>query len=388
MIDSKIIERLLDLDTRHMFYEEILNILKNYSTMRNFNYVEIETSEGRIPVIMIAKYLNPDDINYVKIFLGAQHNEYNGLFGILEFLTMVESETIPLNDILREDQLLIFAPLMNPYGFINPRTDNKSGYYLKNGLNLNRYWGEVFAPGQLSERGNLNRNLIPEHAISFRKLIEKYWIDENVQIYILDFHETSLLERYLNELVNDLQVKSITYKFSHWLKEGIISNVIKLNGIPFSREPLFYKSSPNADHTHINLTMKQLEEVTEMLQEFISANNGKLAFYFCYNNKSKDFCERLANIVYNNLREMLWETCAPSYIHNITKHGCIVNLSDLDIRQGVYSMELESEKLFFNIFNEIERAKIEKDYINRKSQKFNQSIQLVINSIKTMTELF
>ncbi len=388
MIGNKVIDKLLDLEGRINLYEEILNTLKNHAITRKFHYVELETSEGRIPVIMIAKSLNPDDVKYVKIFLGAQHNEYNGLFGILEFLTMIKREEISLNDILREDQLLIFAPLMNPYGFIHPRTDNKSGYYLKNGSNLNRYWGDVFAPGFVSVKDNFDDRSIPEHAISFRKLIEKYWIKEDVRIYILDIHETSLLDRYLKELGNNLYEKSITYKFSHWLQEGIVYNIIKLNKVPFSRKPLFYKCSPNADHTHINLTMNQLEQVTELLLEYTSANYEKLAFYFCYSNKSKDYCERLANIVYNDLREILWETCFPSFIHNIAKHGCVVHLSDLDIRREVYSMELESEKLFFNILNEIEKAKIEKDYINKKNQKFYKSIQLVVTSIKTMIELF
>lgn len=388
MIDNKIIDKLLDLNSRINLYEDILNILKNHAIKRKFHYVELETSEGRIPVIMISKSLNPDDVKYVKIFLGAQHNEYNGLFGILEFLTMVKREKISLNEILREDQLLIFAPLMNPYGFMHPRTDNKSGYYLKNGSNLNRYWGYVFAPGFLSEKDNFDDSSIPEHAISFRKLIEKYWIKEDVRIYILDIHETSLLERYLKELSNNLYEKSITYKFSHWLQEGIVYNIIRLNKVPFSRKPLFYKCSPNADHTHINLSMKQLEQVTELLLEYTSANYEKLAFYFCYSNKSKDYCERLANIVYNDLREILWDTCFPSFIYNIAKHGCVVQLSDLDVRRDVYSMELESEKLFFNIFNEIEKAKIENDYISKKTQKFYKSIQLVVSSIKTMIELF
>ncbi|MHA2048655.1 MAG: hypothetical protein ACW986_03495, partial [Promethearchaeota archaeon] len=316
MIDSKIIDRLLDLDNRSKFHVEILNNLKKYSISRNIHYMELETPEGKIPVLMLANSLNPDDVKYVKIFVGAQHNEYNGLFGTLEFLHMIGRGILPLNDIFKEGQILIFAPLMNPYGFIHPRTDNKSGYYLKNGLNLNRYWEKVFAPGYTSEKENLNRNSIPEHATSFRKLIEKYWEREEIKIYILDFHETSLLERFLKEIANNLEEKSITYKFSHKLQEEILYNIIKLNKNPFSRKPLFYKCTSNADHSHINLTIKQLERVTEMLREYISINRGKLAFFFRYSNRSKGYCEKLANIVYNNLKEILWETTFPSFNHN------------------------------------------------------------------------
>ena len=253
---------------------------------------------------------------------------------------------------------------------------------------LNRYWRKVFAPEYTSERDNLNLNLIPEHAITFRKLIEKYWVRENIKIYILDFHETSLLERFLEEITSNLIEKSITYKFFHWLQEGIVYNVIKLYKIPISRKSLFYKCTPSADHTHINLTIRQLERVTEKLQEYILLNHGKLAFYFCYSGRSKSYCERLAKKVYGEMREILWETYFPAFNHNFTDHGCFVNMNDSIIRRGVYSMELESEKLFFNIFDEIDKSRKDKDYSDKKVQKLNKSIQLVAESIKAMIKLF
>jgi hypothetical protein len=87
------------------------------------------------------------------------------------------------------------------------------------------------------------------------------------------------------------------------------------------------------------------------------------------------------------LKEILWETTFPSFNHNSAEPGCLVDLSDTSIRRGVYSMELESEKLFFNIFDEINMARISPDYANNKIKKFSKSIQLVVDSIKTMTTL-
>ena len=55
---------------------------------------------------------------------------------------------------------------------------------------------------------------------------------------------------------------------------------------------------------------------------------GKLPFYFCYNDKSKNYCLKLANIVYNNLKEKLWETYFPAFNHHFINHGCFVNMSN------------------------------------------------------------
>jgi hypothetical protein len=277
---------------------------------------------------------------------------------------------------------------MNTYGFLHPQKDNKSGYYLRNGTNLNRYWRRTFAPEYKNDENDLNHYPIPEHARILYKFLEKYWKKDNIPIYILDFHETSLLERFLTDLTNNLQKKSITYKFSHWLKEGIIYNIIKLYDIPYARKPLFYRCNPNADHTHINLTIKQLDIIYQKLQEYVSQNHGKLPFYFCYSNRSKEFCEKLAINVYNKLNDILWETYFPAFNHNFHDHGCFVNMNDATERKGVYSIELESQKQFFNIFDENDKSKADNNYFENKIRMIKMSTQLVVESIKEILKLF
>ena len=388
MISKKYLKLLLDLRNRNCLFDKILNKLKNYANLENIYYSEFKTSEGKIPIITLAKSLNPEDFRYVKMFVGAQHNEYNGLFGIIEFLNMLEKSILSLDEILKDHSIIIMAPLMNPYGFLHPRKDNKSGYYLKNGANLNRFWRRTFAPEYKDGENDLINFKIPEHAKILKKIFDEFWKREEIQVYILDFHETSLLERFSEELNNNLKIDLNTFKFSHWLKEGIIYNVMKLYDIKYTRKPLFYKSNPNSDYTHINLPIEQLNVVCKKLQEYISTNKGKLQFYFCYSNRSKEFCKRLAQKIYNNLEDILWETNFPAFNHNFNNHGCFVNMNDAVIRKGVYSMELETQKHFFNIFDEIEKSKTEIDYFDKKIKIMNMSIRLVVESIKEMINLY
>lgn len=384
MINKKYLKKLLDLSKRNILFDKILKKLRNYADLENIYYHEFNTSEGRIPILTLAKSLKPAEIRYIKIFVGAQHNEFNGLFGIIEFLNLIEKSIISLNEILAFNQALILAPLMNPYGFLHPRKDNKSGYYLKNGTNLNRFWRKTFAPEYKSDEEGFNNHRIPEHTKIFKKILDKFWKKEDIQIYIMDFHETSLLERFSEELNNTLRTDLNTFKFSHWLKERMIYNIIKLYNINITQTPLFGKSNPNADHSHINLPKNQLELVCDKLQDHISNNNGKMQFYFCYSNESKQFCKRLARNIYNKLKEILWETCYPAFNHSFINHGCFVNMNDAITRKGVYSMELETQKHFFNIFDEIEKSKTEMDYFDKKVKKMNMAIKLVVESIKEM----
>ena len=89
--------------------------LKKFAELEHVTYDEIKTSEGTIPIVVIAESLIPKDIKYVKVFIGSQHNEYNGLFGIIEFLNLIGKSIISINELLKNNQILIFAPLMNPY---------------------------------------------------------------------------------------------------------------------------------------------------------------------------------------------------------------------------------------------------------------------------------
>ncbi len=376
---------LLDISNREKFFQEILGKLKDLDKLDYFSYKKFETSEGIIPIIFIAKTLDEDKIKHVKMFVGAQHNEYNGLFGILEFLEMIKTQKIAISDILIDEQALIFAPLMNPYGFLNPSRHNKSGYYLKNGSNLNRFWRRLFVPDYQHIENDGLQYKIPEHAMIIKNILDRYLKNEETDIYILDFHETSLLYRIPRELSMNLDP---FYKFDHWLKEEFIQNIIDLYDIKYYRKPLFYKCNRSADHNHINLTEKQINLVFGKINDYMVKNKEKLAFYFCYSNKSEEFCKRLATIVYNNLKDILWETKYPAFDHNFHDHGCFVKTNDATSRKDIFCVELESQKQFFNLFEEIEKSKTDPVYFDNKLKSINKSLDLVIETIKQMIILF
>ncbi|MGV9197390.1 MAG: hypothetical protein ACOC4M_00955 [Promethearchaeia archaeon] len=387
-MNRETLEAILDISNRDILFRVILNELKKNSEIESCTYYEFETKEGKIPALKFCKSEKVEDISNLKVFVGAQHNEYNGLFGILEFLEKIKKGQINVEEILKNDQHIIFLPLMNPYGFKNPSKDNKSGYFLKNGTNLNRFWRRTFAPECENGENDLDDYPIPEHARCIKSFLSPYWDNQEIIIYLLDFHETSLLRRFPKELSLELNKKSITYKFDHWLKEGIILNVIKLYEIPYYRKPLFYKCNSSADHTHINLSIKQIDTVYEKLLQYISENQGNLPFYFCYSNKSKEYCKKLADKVYKKEKDILWDTYYPAFDHHFHDHGCFVKMSDATSRENVLTMELESEKQFYNIFREFEKSKKNSDYFEGKLDLINKSMKLVNTSIETMISLF
>ncbi len=380
------LKALLDISNRKELYKKILNELEQVKNLNYTSYMIYECSESIIPVIKIAKNTNFDEINHVKIFIGAQHNEYNGLFSILKFFKLIREEQIKITEVLRSNQILFFLPLLNSYGFINPNKHNKSGYYLENGTNLNRFWCRAFAPEYKNGTIDLKDLSQPKQVIIVKQLLQKYWDKKDINLYILDFHETSLLERFPIELSINLNP---FYKFDHWLKEGIVLNIIKLYGIPYYRKPLFFKCNSSADHTHLNLTQKQFESFLEKFHDYMSKNQGKgkLPFYFCYSDKSKDYCLKLAKMVYNILKDELWETYFPAFNHSFINHGCFVNMSNVTSRSNVYSMELESQKHFFNIFEEINKSKSDPKYFENKLHLIDVSIDLALEAIKVMINL-
>ena len=389
-MEIETLKHLLNVEKREVLFNKILDELKEFDKINFAKYEVFETSEGYIPVVSITKNSDPEEVKFVKVFLGAQHNEYNGLFGMLKFLNLIQSQKINVDEILENRQMLLFFPLMNPYGFVNPRKDNKSGYYLKNGTNLNRYWRRTFVPEFQNFNDDHNESPIPEHTKIVKKLLEPYWDHEDIAIYILDFHETSLLRRDLNDLVQNLPKESITYKFDHVYKDMIILNILKMYNIPYYRDPLFTTCGRNANHRHIQLSIKQIDIVCEKLLEYVSNNHNKLPFYFCYSERSKNYCQKLANLVYNKLKakEILWDTCYPSISHQHVYHGCIVLMNDATSRPNVYALEIECHKQFFNIFEELEKSKTEFNYFEEKLRSINRSLELIVESIQEMIKLF
>ncbi|MFW9945225.1 MAG: hypothetical protein ACFFDX_00195 [Candidatus Odinarchaeota archaeon] len=387
------LKKLMDLSKRKYLYLEIFKKFKLFSDLKNVYYKAYEIKEGLIPVIFIAKSLDTKTVKSVKVFTAAQHNEYNGLFGILEFLKEFNEGLTDIEDILIENQILIFFPLLNPYGFLHPKRDNKSGYFLENGTNLNRFWRKTFVPEYNDLQLALNNYEPPMQTQIIKTILDNYWKNENIGIYIMDFHETSLMDRFINQLSLSLNQESYTFKFTHWLQEKIILNIIELYDLMKYRhnltpQNLFFKCNPSANHRHLNLTMKEINLIYEKLLDYIIENSKKLPFYFCYNSKSKEYCEKLAQIIYHKLEEILWETRSTAFPHDFHDHGCFVNMNKAAKRQKLYAIELESSKQFFNIFREIERSKSDADYLEKKLIFINKSIVLVSETIREMIKLF
>jgi len=381
-VNREILEGLLDLNRRKELYKKILDFCRDFGNNNDIQYKEFKIKDGIFPTIIINSELNLEDINCVKIFIGAQHNEYNGLFGILRFLKKIQSGELKPGNFLREDQVLIFFPIMNIWGFLNPTSENKSGYYLKNNSNLNRFWRRVFVERYYKEDKDIINYPDPDQTAIFKSIIDKYWRSEQISIYIVDFHETSLLERFPRDLSLNL---TPYYKFDHWLKEAIIENIIAVYNQPSHYvKPLFYKCGSTIDHTHINLSYKQVDTVLENLRKYMHENQNKLAFYFCYAENSKEYCLKIAKNVYQKLKDILWTTKYPAYPHDYHDHGCFVKMSDATPRKNVFAFELENQKQFFNIFTEIERAKNNPEYFDVKLNIINKSLKLVEETIKNV----
>ena len=83
------LKALLDISNRNKLFIEILNELKQANNIEFISYQAFKTSEGVIPLIKIAKNSKFEDIKHVKVFIGAQHNKYNGLFSIIKFFQLL-----------------------------------------------------------------------------------------------------------------------------------------------------------------------------------------------------------------------------------------------------------------------------------------------------------
>ena len=178
--------------------------------------------------------------------------------------------------------------------------------------------------------------------------------------------------------------RSPYYQFDHWLKEAIIRDILELYEIPNARKPVFIQCNRNKQHTHLNLSMRQIDQVREKLMKYQVENQDKLAYYYCYSTRSKEFCLKLSNLVHHQLKDILWNTKTPAYDHEAHDHGCLVKMNDATPRKNVFCVELENQKQFFNIFNEIEKSKNDPNYFQEKLNLINKSLTLVQETMKQL----
>lgn len=378
-IDANILKKILNPEERNNLLEEIYEIFDNFNKNDLIELVFLEISDGKIPVLTINKPKSLDQLKKVYIMVGSQHNEYCGLFGQISYLygliSTNNSEFLPKE---LEYSMMIFFPLMNPYGFLNPRPDNKFGYYLKNGDNLNRYWRKTFIPNYIEKDEDNNPYIIPENALVLKNFIQEYW-ERDLEIYLIDFHETSLLRRFTEDMVKNLNA---FYKLEHYYKMWIVEYLVKREVLP-KREPLFVKPHPDLDHHHFNITINQGEQLRENLKEAWEKNNDKLPFAYIYNYKSGDFCRSIARNVQSKLKDLMWDIRQPAFLHP-EDHGCFVCLGHSTQRPKTFTFELECDKQFFNLLEEIEKCKSNQVYFNKKIDNINKTIEIVRETIKAV----
>ncbi len=385
IVDLLTLQQLLNPNERKLLHENILQEFRELCKSKYLLYRDLITPEGKIPLIKMSDTSQKENILSLKVFIGAQHNEYNGLFGILEFLRSICTNDYQIREGLLKKQDLLFFPLMNPHGFLYPREDNKSGYYLQNGTNLNRYWRRAFI---LDFKGNSSDNAqfpLPSHVTLFKEILKPYWDDSQLHIFFIDFHETSLLTRFPIDLCSNL---SIDYVIDHWLKEEIIKNIIVFYSLPFELETLFISRSQNeTNQKYMNLSEEEIEQIKNRLRICLKENEGKLNFFFRYSKTSKDFCINVANNVYHRLRAKLWNTPFFTFDHDSEDHGCFIKMNDNSSRKNLFAIELESEKQFFNLFSEIEQSTNVPHYFSEKLVKLNQGVELAREVIQQVALL-
>ncbi len=381
-IDKDILNKLLIPQERKKLLNEIFNKLElfNKSDFVELEYLEI--SDGKIPVLTINQPKSLDQLRKLYIMVASQHNEYCGLFGQISYLfelTSTKNKDLISNEL--KNSMIILFPLMNPYGFLNPRPDNKFGYYLKNGDNLNRYWRKTFIPNFREKDEDNNPYIIPENALVFKNFMQKYW-ERDLEIYLIDFHETSLFRRFTEDMVKNLNA---FYKLEHYYKMWIVEYLVKRENLP-KREPLFMKPHPDLDHHHFNITINQGEQLRDNLKEAWEKNNDKLPFAYIYNYKSGDFCRSIARNVQSKLKDLMWDIRQPAFLHP-EDHGCFVCLGHSTRRPKTFTFELECDKQLFNLLEEIEKCKSNQVYFNKKIDNINKIIDIVRETIKAAVNL-
>jgi len=376
-IDKEILNKLLSPDKRNDLLNEIYRRLES---INESDFVELEylnITDGKIPVLTVNKPQSLEQLKKVLILVGAQHNEYSGMYGQISYLTeLVSSSNRRLFPLNQKQSMMIFFPLMNPYGFLNPKLDNKSGYYLENGHNLNRYWRKLFITNYIEKDEETDPYIMPDNALVFKNFLHDYW-EREIEIFLIDFHETSLFRRFSLDLVKNLNA---FYKLDHHHKMWIVEYLIKKEDIP-KREPFFVKPHSCINHHHFNITINQGEQLKENFIKAWDRNKDKLPFGYACNYKSGDICKVIAQKVQSNLRNIIWDIRKPTFIHP-EDHGCLVCMGHSTRRPNTYIFELELDKQLFNLFEENEKCKRDQNYFNKKIENINSTIDIVVETIK------
>lgn len=361
---------ILDIEKRKRLFNKIVEGLISSEAKLNAKFVKINISRGEyfIPVLYSPKQ---KDGAPILTFIGAQHNEFSGLFGQMQFL-LSDSSQFLMEWKERTKGGFCFVPLFNVDGFFRPKKHNKWGYFSRlnnnnptsgNYINLNRYWNEVFS--------NYLSNVPVEHHEFGKFLSGIGGLGEGRQgpLYIIDFHETSLVYRYIEELAlrfdND-------YRVDHWIKKWIIdstSDYIKAN------------------NPHFN-PFDEMQNFKEVIKSLFKERMDKSFYVIEYAESTEKMAREIDKMIYPVYKNKLIYSSNRCLLQPYPIKGSIIASS----RQfpWVFALEFEFRKLIYDLKKEQELVKKNPDYKLILLDEFilNQEItsQIIVSILKTLNK--
>jgi len=337
--------------------------------------------------------------NLLTWFLAAQHNEYNGTFGILDFFLSSENEVRQeLKDYLNiTNGALLFTIIGNPVGFLFPSKENKYGYFaqIHSQVNMNRYWDKILLPSKLKR----NQKFISKINLtigSFLNSLIKFNNQSNSTIIAIDFHETSLIVKDLQEIKNNFSQKLI---LDDWVKKFIIFALLKEFKLEYNEIKLFdneinipekNKSDilPNID---LNKPIKMMEivpknlynyeDMKKYLNKFYKSICQEGYYFFCYGNK-------IGLDLSHYLSKRLKEDYFPSELFKdqntfFLPYKKIGHLSRTSYyNPNLHAIEIEMSKIFYNLEEIYMKLKRNINYKMKLNSIFKRNYNITKDSIR------
>ncbi|MBD3230059.1 MAG: hypothetical protein GF329_17910 [Candidatus Lokiarchaeota archaeon] len=346
-IDDNLIKHLLYPELRADIFHKISSSLRKIADSLEINYKELKLENSMVIPIIFHKKINAAS-PYILI-QGAQHNEYNGTFGIMDYLYSGKVRAL-LRLCERTGGGFCFIPILNVRGFLNPIKENKWGYYTKRPeymnidkikINTNRYWDKTIKYETIN---NLKSELPEENLKIGNFLLEARQVKKkpHAEFIILDFHETSLPYRFRKQMEmkfdTDYSIKD------HWLKGWILETALLHKGIPFTNK----------------ISKKVVELVKNTLHELNKEIDEKSLYFLLYTPHSRLFARYVSDKVEKSFKSNLWFSTKYCFYHKYPLNGCYCTANMK--RPWLKAIEIEARKIFFNLQEERNKFETNKSY--------------------------